>query len=175
MSSSDPPIPLKAYLGLIELTFERGSYHRALEWVNEARTYYPMAGILKLWQGLALEAMGRTGEAIALVRPLLKRGDPDIVEQARYLLSVWEAPQLKRPREWLTEIPDLSHLSEDGWNLTPVLPNKPASRSRPDAVGSQGSQPLETDRIPSGRVFWVLAGLLGSVLLLWGVIQGTTG
>ncbi len=169
--SSSPPIPLTAYLGIIELTFERGSYDRVLEWINEALTHYPMAGTLKLWQGLALEAQGRSGEAIALVRPLLKHWDPDVVERARYLLSVWEAPRLHRPREWLVEIPDLSHLSEEGWNLTPMLPRQSASRAQADAVGSQSPQPDQW--VPSGRSLWIAAALLGLLLLIWGTIWGS--
>lgn len=170
--SSSPPIPLTAYLGLIELTFERGAYDRALQWVDEALIHYPLAGILKLWQGLALEAMGRSGEAIALVRPLLRHGDADVVERARYLLSVWEAPRLQRPREWLTEIPDLSHLSEDGWNLTPVLPRRSASRSQADALKSQSSHSPEQTSSIRGRALWIGAALVGLLILIWGVIEG---
>lgn len=169
--SSDPPIPLTAYLGIIELTFERGAYHRVMEWANEALTHYPAAGTLKLWQALALEAMGRTAEAIALTRPLLKYADADVVDQARYLLSVWEAPRLRRPREWLTEIPDLSHLSEEGWNLTPMLPRKPSSRSHPTEIRSQSSDPAPGDRSDNGKMLWVLAIATGLALVLWGAMR----
>lgn len=103
---------LTQHLALIQSKFERGDYRQALEQIKQAQSRYPQSGKLRLWQALAQEALGETQEAIRLAQTLLRNPDPEVAQQARYVLGIWQAPRLRRPAEWLSEIPDLSRLEE---------------------------------------------------------------
>ncbi len=129
MSSDSTPSEAD-YLHHLEACLERGSYRRALELSLEAIAHYPQSASLKIWRAVCLEAIGRTAEAIAILRPLVRSGDAEASKQSRYLLSIWEAPRLKRPQNWTVQIPDLSHLSDGDWNLTAIAPRQVASSSQ---------------------------------------------
>jgi tetratricopeptide (TPR) repeat protein len=163
-----PDLPLPQYLARIQASFERGQYRQALEEAKQAQGRYPQAGQLRLWQALAQEALGETEEAVRLVQSLLHSPDPELAQQARYVLSIWQAPRLRRPAEWSIQIPDLSHLEEA----------KPESRllvyERPRPRGSRPTSPapLPSQAAPSvntQRLNWVLIGILSALLatLAW--------
>ncbi|NJL99861.1 MAG: tetratricopeptide repeat protein [Synechococcaceae cyanobacterium SM2_3_2] len=161
---NEPTVPTEAdYVHILESCLERGSYRRALELSLEALAHHPQSGSLKIWRAVCLESLGRTSEAVTFLRPLLRAGDVETAKQARYLLSIWEAPRLRRPQNWTVEIPDLSHLSGGDWNLTAVAP----APRKPKI-----SQPKEPSQVRSGlmgsqwrqRVVWVSVSL---VLALW--------
>ncbi|NJK64918.1 MAG: tetratricopeptide repeat protein [Synechococcaceae cyanobacterium SM2_3_1] len=140
-SPADNSPSLAASLALIEAHFERGRYRQALEQVEEALETHPQSGSLRLWRAISLEAMGYTPEAIAVVRTLLHYPEWDISQQADYLLYIWQAPRLQRPQAWLSEIPDLSHLSDSDWNFTsgtsvPPTPAKDAAAPEKPATAN---------------------------------------
>ncbi|MFS8859353.1 tetratricopeptide repeat protein [Synechococcus sp. H60.1] len=161
-----PPedLRLPQHLARIQASFERGQYRQALEQVKQAQSRYPQAGKLRLWQALAQEALGETQEAIRLVQTLLGNPDPEVAQQARYVLGIWQAPRLRRPAEWLLEIPDLSHLEEakpGERRLVYERLRRPASLPKvADPSRSEAAPPLNTQRLT-----WVLIGILFALLV----------
>lgn len=155
------------YTHRIETAIERGSYRVALDLCREALAHYPQTGSLKLLRAICLEAMGRTPEAVAFVRSLLRDGDPETRKQARYLLTIWEAPRLRRPDNWTVQIPDLSHLSSGDWNLTAYAPApkpRPAS-SRTDAPSRASGSHKSSLPQRVGQLVVVSSTI---VFILWG-------
>jgi tetratricopeptide (TPR) repeat protein len=96
--------------------FERGGYRESVELLSQARTLVPpdssLGGEIQIWLVTAYEAVGRHAEAIALGRELHQHSSREIRKQSRRLVYILEAPQLNRPQEWLTQIPDLSGIEE---------------------------------------------------------------
>ncbi len=151
------------YVRILESCLERGSYRRALELSLEALAHHPQSGSLKIWRAVCLESLGRTSEAVTFLRPLLRAGDMETAKQARYLLSIWEAPRLRRPQNWTVEIPDLSHLSGGDWNLTAVAPAPRKPKPSQPKAPSQASSGLMGSQWRQ-RVVWVSVSV---VLTLW--------
>ncbi len=156
---------LHQHLARIEASFERGQYRQALEQAKQAQSHYPQAGKLRLWQALAQEALGETQEATRLLQTLLSNPDPEVAQQARYVLGIWQAPRLRRPAEWLLEIPDLSQLEEaepGERRLVYERSRRPASLPKvADPIRNEAAPPLNTQRLT-----WMLIGILFALLVV---------
>lgn len=91
---------------------ERGRYKLSIEKIKAAIAQIPdntfADGEAKILLVSAYQAAGEIPEAIALCRSLTAYPHPVISSQAKRILYILEAPQLQRPKEWMSEIPDLS-------------------------------------------------------------------
>ncbi len=96
--------------------FERGEYRTAVKRLEAASALVPrnsrLGGEARLWLVTAYQAAGQTSEAIALCEQLNSHPDLETSKQSKSLLYILKAPQLKRPAEWMTEIPDLGAIAE---------------------------------------------------------------
>lgn len=94
--------------------FERGQYRESVQHLEKACALVSRAsrlgGEVQIWLVTAYEAAGRITDAIALCEQLKRHPDLETSKQGRRLLYILQAPQLKRPAEWLTQIPDLGTL-----------------------------------------------------------------
>ena len=97
--------------------FERGQYRSAVQHLEKASALVArnsrLGGEVQIWLVTAYEAAGRISEAIALCEQLKRHPDSETSKQARRLLYILQAPQLKRSTEWLTQIPDLGALPDN--------------------------------------------------------------
>lgn len=98
-------------------TFERGQYRQAIQHLEKANALANrnsrLGGEVQLWLINAYEAAGQRQEAIALCELLKRHPHHEINKQGRRLLYILQAPQLQRPAEWMTQIPDLATLSDN--------------------------------------------------------------
>jgi hypothetical protein len=96
--------------------FERGNYRNAVQHLETANSLVEptsrLGGQVQIWLVTAYQAVGNSAAAIALCRQLSHHPDDLTRKQGKRLLYILEAPQLKPRSEWLTEIPDLSRLSD---------------------------------------------------------------
>jgi len=151
---TDPPT-LSSYLEAIELGMERGRYREILVVIEEALRHYPTSGSLLLWQAVVTQALGDTPAAIAFANKLLNHPHRSICQDARRLLGIWQAPQLRRPETWLTTIPDLSQLdAELARTVSPPKPPPP---------------PPLRDPMDSGSSYAVIWFMLGIVIVVTGI------
>lgn len=92
-------------------------------------------GEIQLWLVNAHQSQGDLKTALALCESLLLHPSPFTRQQAQNLLYILKAPVLQRPKEWLTEIPDLSQL-EDSERRDRYVPPKadPDRPPKPKAV-----------------------------------------
>ncbi len=99
-----------------QIAFERGQYREAIEHLAAASVLAPknsrQSGEIQIWLVTAYEAADRRSEAISLCKQLKQHPSSEIRQQSRQLLYILEAPKLQRPAEWLTQIPDLTQVTE---------------------------------------------------------------
>ncbi|MGF1512263.1 MAG: tetratricopeptide repeat protein [Elainellaceae cyanobacterium] len=127
-----------------KLAFERGQYRQAVQHLEKAASLAgkisPFSGEVKIWLVTAYQAQGKMQDAIALCRQISQHPDYVTAKQARRLLYILEAPQLKLRPEWITSIPDLSALEEGGSGkgmsqyAPPKKPRKPKPKPKPEPV-----------------------------------------
>ncbi|WP_066378230.1 MULTISPECIES: hypothetical protein [unclassified Anabaena] len=100
-----------------KIAFENGKYRESVENLEKARALLErnsrLGGEVDIWLVTAYEASGRTEDAIALCQQLRRHPHSETREQARRLVYILQAPKLKRPSNWMTEIPDLAALSDN--------------------------------------------------------------
>jgi tetratricopeptide (TPR) repeat protein len=97
--------------------FESGNYQASLEQLEQAKSYASpgtyKSGEIQVWLCNAYDAVGRTEEAIALCRGLVKHPDIDVRKLARYVLGILTAPQLNKLEGITTDGPNFSNLDSN--------------------------------------------------------------
>jgi len=151
--------------------FERGQYRESVQYLEKAsalvRPNSRLGGEVQLWLVTAYEAVGQRTEAIALCEQLKRHPDSETSKQGRRLLYILQAPQLQRPTEWLTQIPDLGALPDN--DAQTKLSTRPATSK------SLQSEPLQlpVDRSQvntrDNRFIWVALIVIGLTIggLVW--------
>ncbi|MDF5733922.1 MAG: tetratricopeptide repeat protein [Rhizonema sp. PD38] len=99
-----------------KVAFENGQYREAVEQLEKASALLVrnsrLGGEVQIWLATAYEAAGRNEDAIALCEQLKRHPDPETNKESRRLQYIFQAPKLQRPKEWMTEIPDLGTLQD---------------------------------------------------------------
>ncbi len=124
--------------------------------------YSPQSDSVKIWLVTAYQAAGMLPEAIALCRELAINSNLETRKQAKHLLYIMEAPQLNRPKEWMTEIPDLTAMSESDSQYLGSSSSKSNPSTRIEEVDLK-----EVNR-SDNQFIWV--ALLGIIIILGGFI-----
>ena len=116
--------------------FENGQYREAVENLEKASALLGkntrFAGEVEIWLVNAYEAAGRSEEAIALCQELSRHPHYEVRHQAKRLAYILKAPKLNRPKEWMTEIPDFSIISDNKSKMMiAAKPNQSPSAKKP--------------------------------------------
>jgi tetratricopeptide (TPR) repeat protein len=97
--------------------FENGQYREAVEELEKASALLArnsrLGGEVQIWLVTAYEAAGRTEDALALCEQLKRHPHLEVSKQAREVHYILKAPRLNRPKEWMTEIPDLGAVPDN--------------------------------------------------------------
>lgn len=143
---------------------ERGKYKLSVEKLQEAIALLPdntfADGEAKILLVTAYQAAGEIKEATALCRSLTAYPHPVISSQAKRILYIIEAPQLQRPKEWMSEIPDLSDATE--------AESVSFSNKSTKSESMTASEPNLADTIkeqPDNRFVWAALGLILLIIL----------
>lgn len=114
--SSDDLLDIQADYQAGKASFERGDYRKSIQFLERASEKVERAsrlgGEIQIWLVTAYEAAGERSQALELCRQMSRHPDYLIRKQSKRLLYILEAPRLKTRPEWLTEIPDLTALSD---------------------------------------------------------------
>lgn len=117
-----------------KVAFERGDYRAAVKHLEAASALINrtsrLGGEAQTWLVTAYQAAGQTQEAIALCQQISRHPDPETSKQGKRLLYILQAPELKRPAEWMTEIPDLGAIAESDSNYRRGTSSSVAPSSR---------------------------------------------
>ncbi len=113
---------------------ERGQYRLSVENLEKAIEIYPVttkqgaeASILLI---TAYQGVGNSTAAIHLCRQLAQQPNASMRQQGKRLLYILEAPRLKRPPEWVNNVPTLKADS----NQSQYVSAKPASQQVPKKI-----------------------------------------
>lgn len=152
-------------------TFERGRYRESVQHLAKANALAGQnsrsGGEICIWLVTAYEAAGQKQEAIALCRQLKHHPIGTIRKQSRQLLYILEAPKLNLRPEWLTQIPDLSEVSDDA----PKYRQGGAASNAPRPVRPTPTpEPIDLSQVNTqdNRFIWI--ALLAIALTLGGLI-----
>ncbi|MUL38589.1 tetratricopeptide repeat protein [Gloeocapsopsis dulcis] len=157
-----------------KFAFERGKYREAVQHLEKASALVArntrLGGEIQIWLVTAYEAAEQRQEAVALCEQLKRHPHSETSKQARRLLYILQAPQLKRPQEWLTQIPDLGALPDNDSQTR--LGSDKVSKKRPSQTPVI-PEPIDLSKVNTkdNRFIWValiaialtLAGLIWSI------------
>ncbi|MFH7241874.1 MAG: hypothetical protein ACHWZW_03385 [Spirulina sp.] len=171
--TTDPRSQAQTEYAQGQAAFEHGNYRQAMTHfeagVKLARATTPLGGEIQIWLVNAYNAVGQGREAEALCETLTRHPDLEVRKQAKNLLYILQAPQLRRPGNWMSQIPDLGSLEEgnpSGGGLSTVQ-----LRSRPRRSPKPEPEPLDLSQVNTGDngFLWIALGLVGIVLggLFW--------
>jgi len=152
--------------------FERGRYNESVQHLEKASALAArnsrLGGEVRMWLVIAYEAAGHISEAIALCEQLKSHPDPETSKQGKRLFYIMQAPRLKRPTEWLTQIPDLGSLPNNDSRTR--LGGGTATNNQPPAQRPQ-LEPVDPTQVNTSdnRFIWVSLLALGLALagLVW--------
>jgi tetratricopeptide (TPR) repeat protein len=153
--------------------FERGQYRESVQCLEKASALVNrdsgFGGKVLIWLVTAYEATGQQAEAIALCEQIKKHPDAETSKQGKRLLYIMQAPQLKRPSEWLTQIPDLAAIS-DNTNQTRLSSNN-SQRTPPKPLPAPEPVDLSQVNTKDNQFIWVSLLIIALAIgLLWGNI-----
>jgi tetratricopeptide (TPR) repeat protein len=158
-----------------QAAFERGEYRQSVEYlekaVNLAGRYSALGGEAQIWLVTAYQAKGEQAEAIALCEQLENHPNLKTRKEGRRLLYILKAPELKRRPEWMTEIPDLSGVSDANTskNTLSAYPPPTARSARPKPKADP--EPIDLSQVDTkdNGFIWVALGAIGLVVgaLVW--------
>lgn len=152
--------------------FERGQYRQSVQHLEKASALVArnsrLGGEVQIWLVTAYEAAGQRQEAIALCEQLKRHPDPETSKQGRRLLYILQAPQLQRPAEWLTQIPDLAAVADNDaqTRLSAKTTNSNLSQQQQPLPQPEDLSQLNTK---DNRFIWVALIAIGLILagLVW--------
>ncbi len=111
---------------------ERGQYRLSIENLEAAKELVALnsrrGGEVQIWLVTAYQAANKLDQAIALAQELITHPDTQTREQAQRILYIIKAPQLTRPKEWMSEIPDLGSTDQ---TMSSYVTGKKKSNSKP--------------------------------------------
>ena len=151
--------------------FERGQYRQSVEYLEAAREFTALSsrvgGEAQIWLVTAYQADGKDKEAIALCQELATHPHPEIRQQAKRLLYIIQAPQLKRPKEWMSEIPDLANADDS----KPKYVTAKSQTNNSSIKKNNTSEPVDLSQVNTkdNQFIWValIITLLTCVGLFW--------
>lgn len=152
--------------------FERGNYRNAVEHFEKAvalaRPATILGGEIQTWLVNAYAAAGRQQDAIALCEKLSRHPDPETKKQGKSLLYILKAPRLSTRREWMSEIPDLGAIADQGSdNSGAYVQAQPRKRKPPKKTPVE--EPIDLSQVNTQDNGFVWVALIAVVLVLCGL------
>lgn len=149
-----------------QAAFERGEYRTAVKRLEAASALIPrnsrLGGEAQIWLVTAYQAAEQTAEAIALCEQLSRHPDLETSKQSKSLLYILKAPQLKRPAEWMTQIPDLGAIAESEPSYRRGT-NTPSKRKRKPEEKLEAIDPSQINT-KDNQFIWI--ALIASLMIL---------
>jgi tetratricopeptide (TPR) repeat protein len=164
-----------------KIAFENGQYREAVENLEKASALLArnsrLGGEVEIYLVTAYEAAGRSDEAIALCERLKRHPHLETSKQARQMLYILKAPKLKRPSEWMTEIPDLGALPDNELKITVAAKSPKSSLEQKPKPTEPEFVDLSQVNTRDNRFIWVALIAIGLIIsyLIWLSFSGNPG
>ncbi len=163
-----------------KIAFENGQYREAIENLEKASALLArnsrLGGEVEIYLVTAYEAAGRTDDAIALCERLKRHAHFEISKQARRMLYILKAPKLKRPSEWMTQIPDLGALPDNELKISIPAKSNSSVQQKPKPTEPEFVD-LSQVNTRDNRFIWVALIAIGLTIsyLVWLSFSGNPG
>ena len=152
--------------------FDRGNYREAAAGFEQTLALVNpnsiLGGEVQMWLVTAYQAKGQMSDAIALCKKLTHHPDLKIRKEAKRVLYILEAPKLKSRPEWLTQIPDLTGLS-DGETRNRVA-NGTTKISANPLQSKPIFEPVDSSQVDTKDNQFVWVALIAVLIILGGVL-----
>jgi hypothetical protein len=153
--------------------FGRGSYREAVEQLEAAvplaGATTPLGGEIQTWLVNAYSAVGRQADAVALCEVLSRHPDLETRKQGKNLLYILQAPQLKRPPNWMTQIPSLDGLSGEGSQGGSASAYGTTTKAKPKPRPTADKPPVDLSQVNTADNGFLWVALAGVALVLGGL------
>ena len=155
-----------------QIAFERGEYRQAVSYllaaVAQVQPNTRVGGEVQVWLVTAFEAAGQIPEAKVLCQKLSNHPNLETRQASQRLLYIMQAPELTRREEWLTKIPDLSHLEGEDANFavnsTPAQLSSPQPRSIDEKYA-----PVDLSQVNTKDNNFISIALIFTMITLFGL------
>lgn len=161
-----------------QIAFERGDYRQAVSSlvaaVAQVQPNTRIGGEVQVWLVTAYEAAGQIPAAKALCQKLASHPDLDTRQASKRLLYIMQAPELIRRDEWLSEIPDLSHLEGGDAKIAVNPTSAPLSAPKPRSIDEQYA-PVDLTQVNTQDNNFIAIALIltiSSLCGLWLLVKG---
>ena len=157
-----------------QIAFERGEYRQAVSYflasVAQIQPNTAIGGEVQIWLVTAFEAAGQMTEAKALCQKLLNHPNLDTRQASKRMLYIMQAPELVRRDEWMSKIPDLSHLEDqDGKTAVSNSPNlPPLPISQPKSLDEKYA-PIDLTKVKTQDHNFTSIALILIIIILLGL------
>ncbi|MEL6929853.1 MAG: outer membrane protein assembly factor BamD [Cyanobacteria bacterium J06600_6] len=125
---------------------ERGQYRQSIKHLEAAQNLIMpssrRAEEAKIWLVTAYQAANQIDSAIALAQELVSHPNLQTRDQAQRILYIMTAPKLERPKEWMSEIPDLGDADKGASRYVSAKKKAPA---KPKELELEDLEPVPTE------------------------------
>ena len=140
--------------------FDQGRYRKSIVFFEEAVKLSAGAsrqgGEAQLWLAMAHQAAGDLPMAKQICRKLIHHPHSECRKQGQQVLEILQAPQLVRPKEWLTPIPDLTS-QENAKPSTAQMRRSRRTKPEPSPIQFEDTSRMNTR--DNGFIFAAIAFL----------------
>jgi hypothetical protein len=156
-----------------KVAFERGEYRASVKHLEAACALMSrtsrLGGEAQMWLVTAYEAAGQKPEAIALCQQLSRHPDTETRKEGKRLLYILQAPELKRPAEWMTQIPDLGAIAESDPEDRRGSQSASGSSKR-DRKDKLEPEPIDLSQVNTKDNQFIWVALIALILTVGGLI-----
>jgi Tetratricopeptide repeat len=156
-----------------QTAFERGDYRQAINFFVSAsaqtQATSKIGGEIQIWLAMAYEAAGQASEAKALCQKLSTHPSLDTRQTSKRMLYIMDAPELARRDDWLTKIPDLSHLEDrEGKAGGTSAASKPLTPKKEQTL-EERYPPIDLSQVNTQDNNFIAIALAFTVIVLFGL------
>jgi hypothetical protein len=142
---------------------EQGDCRQSIAYLELAKESVNLSsrigGEIQIWLVTAYQAAGDIQTAIDLCKQLVVHPNSLVRKQAQRVLYIIEAPQLKRPKEWMVEIPDLNNISEESSSISTAKKSSSNSTLRRKTEPEPEIDPSQVNT-QDNQFIWVALGII---------------
>jgi Tetratricopeptide repeat len=156
-----------------QTAFERGDYRQAIDLFMSAlaqtQATSKIGGEVQIWLAISYEAAGQGAAAKALCQKLSGHPSLDTRQASKRMLYIMDAPELARRDEWLTKIPDLTHLEDrDGKPGGTSAPAKPLTPKKEQTL-EERYPPIDWSKVNTQDNNFTAIALAFTAIVLFGL------
>jgi tetratricopeptide (TPR) repeat protein len=152
------------------IALDKGDYRMAIAYfqrvLERVAANSRHGGEVQILLVTALQGNGQMSEAIELCQQLSRHPHPDIRQSSRRILYIIQAPELKRPQAWMSEIPDLTTLDDDDYPQKSIARTPLKSRTKTPSPLEKYEQSIDLSQVNTQDNGFIWVATIGIAIVL---------